>query len=172
VALLGLHQQRQKSARTVVDATPADVECPLPFLAAVDDEAAAAADTGIIEQQMDPVGGVTVGDLGAEALHLREVGHVGNMRRDAQALRQPRRLAEPNGFPHPLGSKIAHRNIARFRHQLADQLAAHAAAAAGYNRDPARELLHGCSLPGYRARAVRTHSLRRGIRPAVGATRR
>ena len=68
---------------------------------------------------MDPVGGVAVGDLGAEALHLREVGHVGDMRRDAQALRQPRRLAQPHRFRHPLGSKIAHRDIAGLGNQLA-----------------------------------------------------
>ena len=37
VAFLGLQQQRQESARTVVDAAPADVEGPLPFLAAVGD---------------------------------------------------------------------------------------------------------------------------------------
>jgi hypothetical protein len=153
VAFLGLQQQRQESARTVVDTAPADVEGPLPFLAAVGDQAAAAADTGIVEQQMDPIGGVTVGDLGAEALHLREVGHLGDMRRDPQALRQPRRLAQPYGFRHPLGSKIAHRDIAGFRYQLAHQLAPHPRAAAGDNRDPAREHLHVCSLPGYRARA-------------------
>src|SRR6516165_885696 len=165
VTLLGLQQQRQESARTVVDAAPADIEGPLPFLTAVDDQAAATADTGIVEQQMDPVGGLTVGDLGAEALHLREVGHVGDMRRDAQALRQPRRLAQPHGFRHPLCSEIAHRDIARLGDQLAHQLPPHPRTAAGDNRDPTRELLHVCSLPGYRARAVRTHSLRRGIRP-------
>src|SRR5438132_6346764 len=45
VPLLGLQQQRKKGARTVVDAAPANVEGPLPFLASVDDEAATAADT-------------------------------------------------------------------------------------------------------------------------------
>src|SRR6266478_3374891 len=44
---------------------------------------------------------------------------------------------------------VAHRDIAGFRHQLADQLAAHAAAAAGDYRGPPSELLHVCSLPGY-----------------------
>src|ERR1700736_2478065 len=44
VALLGLQQQRQESTGAVIDAAPADVEGPLPFLAAVDDQAAAAAD--------------------------------------------------------------------------------------------------------------------------------
>src|SRR6516225_5037220 len=68
---------------------------------------------------------------------------------------------------HPLGSKIADRHIAGLGNQLAHQLPPHPRAAAGDNRDPTRELLHVCSLPGYRARAVRTHSLRRGIRPAA-----
>ena len=41
-----------------VDAAPADVERPLPLLAAVGDHAAAAADAGVVEQQVDPVGAV------------------------------------------------------------------------------------------------------------------
>ena len=57
------------------------------------EHAAAAADTGIVEEEMDLVGAVTLGDLVAKFLDLRRVGHVGEMRRDAQALRQPRGLA-------------------------------------------------------------------------------
>src|SRR5215470_13768228 len=44
VALLGLLQHRQKHAGAVIDATPADVERALPFVAAVGNHATAAAD--------------------------------------------------------------------------------------------------------------------------------
>ena len=56
--LLGIQQQRQESARTVVDAAPADVEGPLPFLAAVDDQAAATADTGIVDLAQTLLAGI------------------------------------------------------------------------------------------------------------------
>jgi len=111
---------------------------------------------------MDPVGGVTVDDLAAEAFHLREVGHVGDMRRDAQALWQPRRLAEPHRFRHPLGSKIANRDIASLGNQLAHQLPVHPRAAARDNRDPASEVPHVCFSLG-KVHAVRGHSLRKGF---------
>src|SRR6516225_8236897 len=66
VALLGLLQHRQKHAGAVIDAAPADVERALPFVAAVGNHAAAAADTGVVEQQVDLVGLVPVGNLVAK----------------------------------------------------------------------------------------------------------
>ena len=142
VALLRLQQHRQEGAGAVVDPAPAHVERPFPLLAAMGEHAAAAADTGIVEEEMDLVGAVTLGDLVAKSLDLRLVGHIGEMRRDAQALRQPRRLAQPPRFRHPLFGDIAHRDIAGLRGQLADELAPHSRAAAGDDRDPAREILH------------------------------
>ena len=97
---VGLLQHRQKGAGVVVDAAPADVEGPFPFLAAVGDHAAAAADAGVVEQQMDLVGVLLVGDLVAKPLHLGLVGDIGDVRGDAQALRQPRCFAQPFGFRH------------------------------------------------------------------------
>jgi len=44
---------------------------------------------------MDPIGVVACRDLIAKPLDLRRIGHVGDMRGDAQALRQPRRFTEP-----------------------------------------------------------------------------
>ena len=46
-------------------------------------------------QQVGLVGLVTVGNLVAKALDLRPVGDLDDVRRDAQALRQSRRLAQP-----------------------------------------------------------------------------
>src|SRR5882762_8810598 len=71
VALLGVLQHRQKRAGAVIDAAPADVERALPFVAAIGNHAAAAADTGVVEQQVDLVGLVTVGNLVAKPLDLR-----------------------------------------------------------------------------------------------------
>src|SRR5207244_8290105 len=98
VALLGVLQHRQKRAGAVIDAAPADVERALPFVAAVGHHAAAAADTGVVEQQVDLVGLVTVGNLVAKPLDLRPVGDIDDVRRDAQPLRQSRRLAQPLRF--------------------------------------------------------------------------
>src|SRR5207237_7599578 len=56
LALLGFLQHRQKRASAVIDAAPADVERALPFVAAIGNHAAAAADTRVVEQQVDVVG--------------------------------------------------------------------------------------------------------------------
>ena len=57
----GLQQQRQKGADAEIDAAPADVEGALPLLAGIGEQAAAAADAGIVEQQMDLVGRLLLG---------------------------------------------------------------------------------------------------------------
>ena len=148
VALLGVLQHWQKRADAVIDTAPADVERALPFVAAIGNHAAAAADTGVVEQQVDLVDLVTVGNLIAKPLDLRPVGDIGDVRRDAQPLRQSRRLAEPLRFRQAGRRDIAHCDIAGFRHQLADQLAAHSAAAAGDYRGPPSEFGHVCSSLG------------------------
>jgi len=91
---------------------------------------------------VDVVGLVTVGNLVAKPLDLRPVGDIDDVRRDAQPLRQSRRLAQPLRFRHAGRRDVAHRDIAGFRHQLANQLAAHAAAAAGDYRGPPSEFGH------------------------------
>src|SRR5215469_10170040 len=142
VALLSFQQHRQEGAGAVVNSAPTDVEGPLPFLSAVGDHTAAAADTGIVEEEMDLIGAETLGDLVAKSLDLRLVGYIGEMRRDTQALRQPRRLAQPPGFRHPLRRDIAHRDIAGLGGQLAYELSPHSRTAPCDDRDPAREILH------------------------------
>ena len=110
--------------------------------AAIGDHAAAAADAGVVEQQMDLVGVVAVGDLVAKPLDLRLVRHVGDVRRDAQPLRQSRRLAQPLRFRHARRRNVAHCDVAGLRHQLANQLAPHARAAAGDYGDPPSKIVH------------------------------
>ena len=153
VALLGVLQHRQKSAGAVVDAAPADVERAFPFVAAIGDHAATAADTGVVEQQVDFVGLVTVGNLVPKPLDLRPVANIGDVRRDAQPLRQSRRLAQPLRFRQAGRRNVAHCDIAGFCHQLADQLAAHSAAATGDNRGPPSEFGHTCPSLGLLRRA-------------------
>src|SRR5690349_13863027 len=142
VALFRILQHRQKRAGGIIDAAPADVERALPFVAAIGNHAAAAADTRVVEQQVDLLGLVTVGNLVAKPLDLRPVGDISDVRRDPQPLRQSRRLAQPLRFGQAGRRDVAHCDIAGFRHQLADQLAAHAAAAAGDYRGPPREFSH------------------------------
>ncbi len=98
VALLGVLQHWQKRAGAVIDTAPANVERALPFVAAIGNHAAAAADTSVVEQQVDFVDLVTIGNLVAKPLDLRPVGDIGDVRRDAQPLRQSCRLAEPLRF--------------------------------------------------------------------------
>src|SRR4029077_14104900 len=115
--------------------------------------AAAAADTGVVEQQVDLVGLVTVGNLVAKPLDLRPVGDIDDVRRDAQPLRQSHRLAQPVRF-HQAGRRdVAHCDIAGFRHQLADQLAGPAAAAAGGYRGPPSEFGHVYLSLAFRGRS-------------------
>src|SRR3974377_1841312 len=107
-----LLQHRQEGAGAVVDAAPADVERLFPLLAAMRKHAAATGNTGIVEEKMELIGAVPLGDLVAKSRHLRRVGYVGGMHGYPQSLRQPRSLAQPTGFRHPLFGDIAHRDIA------------------------------------------------------------
>jgi hypothetical protein len=83
------------------------------------------------------------------------VGHVGDVRGDAQALRQPRRFAEPRCFCHSLRKDIAHSDIAALGHQLANELSAHTRTATGDDCDPACEIPHTRSSLGFRHLSMR-----------------
>jgi hypothetical protein len=103
MSLVGLQEQRHEGADAEIDAAPADVEGLLPRLARVGEQAAAATDAGIVEQEMDLAGRLLVDQFIAETDQLvldRDVGDVGG---DAQALRQPLHLAQPPGVGHCLG---------------------------------------------------------------------
>jgi hypothetical protein len=147
VALIGLLQHRQKGAGAVIDPAPTDVEGLFPLLGAVGDHAAAAADAGVVEQQVDFVCVVASGDLVAKPLHLRGVGNIGDVGGHAQALRHSRRFAQKLRFRQPRCRNVAHRDTASFGDQLANQFPSHPRAAAGNDRDLPREILHMPSLP-------------------------
>ena len=138
-------QHRQKGADAEINPAPADIESPLPLLAGVGEQASAAANAGVIEQQMNPVGRLLLGDFIAKPQQLVFDGDVGEMRGDAQALRQPFHLAKPLGLRHRVGGDVAHRNIAALGNQLARQLAAHACAAPGNDGNLSGKILHGRS---------------------------
>ncbi|MGY4312482.1 hypothetical protein ACVWW1_001785 [Bradyrhizobium sp. JR3.5] len=146
-ALVGLHKQRQEGADAEIDAAPADVEGALPLLARVGEQAAATADAGVVEQQMDLVGRLLLDQLIAKTLVVildRDVGNVGG---DSQALRQLLDLAEPLGLGHRLDRDVAHRDIASFSNELPRQLAPHARAATGDDGNLSGEILHVRSVP-------------------------
>src|ERR1035437_9294975 len=143
VALVGLYQHRQEGADAEIDPAPADVEGLFPLLPGVGEQAAAAADAGVVEQQMDLVGRLLLDDLIAEALELVLDRDVGDMGGDAQALRQFLDLAKPLGLRHRISGDIAHRDIAALGDQLTRELAPHARAAPGDNGDLSGKILHG-----------------------------
>ena len=142
MAAIGLEHHRQEGPCAVVDTEPADVEGPLPFAALVQEHAAAAADAGIVEQQVDLVGVLVARDLGRKALDVVLVGDIAEMGGDAEALRQGIDLAQALGFCHRRGRDVADRDVAAFGHQLAGELAAHARAAARDHGNPAGQILH------------------------------
>ena len=95
---------------------------------------------------------------------------------DAQALRQPFDLAKPLGLRHRLGGDIAHRDVAALGDQLARELAAHARAAPGDDRDLSGKILHGdtaylfcCNRPEMRRRAHRDSIRLIGVAARYGA---
>ena len=146
VALVGLHQHRQEGADAEINAAPTDVERPFPLLARAGEQAAATADTGVVEQKMDLVGRLLFRDFIAEALELVLDGDIGDMRGDAQALRQPFDLTKPFCFGHRVGRDVAHRDIAALGDELAREFATHARAAPGDDSDLSGKILHGGSL--------------------------
>ena len=116
-------------------------------LAVVHDHAAAAADAGIVEQQMDLVGVLLAGNLACEAIHLLFVRDVGHVRGDPKALRQALDLAQPLGLGHRRRRDVAHGDVAALGDQLAGEFAAHARAAAGDDGNPPCDILHVLVLP-------------------------
>jgi hypothetical protein len=108
--------------------------------------AAAAADPGIVEQEMDLVGVVLTRDFVAEPVDLRLVRHIGEMGRDPQPLRYAGGLTEPLRLGHAVGRHVAHRHIASLGDEKAHKLPPHTRAAARHDRDPPRQVFHS-ALP-------------------------
>src|SRR5438132_1395500 len=82
---------------------------------------------------------LAVGNVVRKPPALRPGADIDEVRRGPQPLRRSRRLAESLRFRQAGRRDVAHCDIAGFRHQLADQLAADSAAAAGDYRRPPRE---------------------------------
>ena len=161
-ALVACDEQRKKRPGAVVHAPPVDRECSLPLLPAVGHEAAASADAGVAEHQVDMIGGVALEQLVAKAQHLRLVGDVADVAADPG--RRPRRPSPPaRGLRDRVGVPVAGRDRASLRRQLADQLAAHARAAAGHHRELPRERVHSPTPPAGQVRPARIS--RAGPRP-------
>src|SRR5262249_12116527 len=131
-------QQRHERAGAVVHPPPVDGERTLPLRPGVGDEAAAAADAGVAEHQVDVIAGVLLEQLIAEPQHLRLVGDVAGMSGDPDA-RGGARLGLSRGLRDGLPVDVARRDRASLLRQLADELTAHARAAAGYHRELPRE---------------------------------
>src|SRR5579859_1390545 len=70
VGFIGGLQHRQKGAHAQIDAAPTDIECSFPVLTTIRDDRAAAANSGIVEKQMQPGGVVGFGRLVPEADQL------------------------------------------------------------------------------------------------------
>jgi hypothetical protein len=139
-------QQRQEGPGAVVDTPPVHRERALPVLPAVVDEAAAAADAGVAEDQVDVIAGMLGQQLVAEPQHLRLLGNVAGMAADPDGGRgaHPR---QGRGLRHGIRVQVAGRDRASLCRQLADELTAHAGAAAGHHRELARERIHRPAPP-------------------------
>src|ERR1044072_7906520 len=147
VALISLQQQRQEGADAEIDTAPADVEGALPLFARVGEQAAAAANAGIVEQQMDLVGRLLLDQVVAKTLEMRLYRAVGKVGGDALSLLHFFGLADFFGFAHSLRGDVAHRDIAAFGDELTRQFAAHARAASGDDGKFSGEILHGGTDP-------------------------
>jgi hypothetical protein len=91
---------------------------------------------------VDAIGRVLFRGFVAKAHHVGFVGHVGEMRGDAQALRQPRSLALSSCLRHAVQRDVAHGDVTALGHQQAHQLAPHSRAATGDDSNPAGEFFH------------------------------
>ena len=112
MALVRLHQHRQEGANAEINPAPANIKSLFPLLARVGKQAAAATDAGIVEQEMDLVGRLLLGQFIAKTYELVLDRDIGDMGGDAQALRQLFDFAQPLGLRHRLGRYVAHRDVA------------------------------------------------------------
>ena len=91
---------------------------------------------------MDLVGRLLLDQLIAKTLQMSLDRDIGDMRGDAQPLRQLFRLAHTPGIGHRFHRDIAHRDVAAFGHELAREFAAHARAASGDHGKLSGKILH------------------------------
>ena len=123
----------QEDAAAEVDAAPDDIEGPFPRRPLGLEHGATTGDAGVVEQQMDVVGVEAVDDGVTERLEicfLRHVGHVGEYPHVGCLLGDHRR-----GLGHRVGGEVAEGDVAAAGRKLSHELAAHAGAAAGDDRN-------------------------------------
>ena len=153
VRVLAGEQQRHEGAGAVVDAEPADVERALPLVAFAAHEAGAAADAGVVEQQVDVVGVVFGLHRVAELGHLVFVRHVAVVDADDAPLRG-NLFAQPLRFGEVVVEHVAGGDVAAFGDQLPAERPPHARSAAGDHRQFAAEVLHCVLLAAPSRQAV------------------
>ena len=140
MALVGERRAAAGRLGSVVDAAPTHGEAPVPRFTGVGEQAAAAAQAGVVEQEMDVVGLVLLDDLVAERedrLLRRDVAEVGG---DPRVRR--RFLGHRPGLVELVGGEVACGDVASGRDQLQHQLAPHAARATRDDRQFSVEVLH------------------------------
>ena len=146
-------EQRDERPAAVVDAAPADLERAVPLLAAGEDEAAAAADAGVVEHEVHVVGVVLGDHLVAEALHVGLDADVAAVGGDARAGgRVLPRL--PSGLLEVVEVDVAGGHRAALGRQLDHQLAPHPGAATRDDRQLVLERLHRLPPPVVPERSV------------------
>src|SRR5690606_39198849 len=134
------------SATAVVHTPPADPEGAFPLRPVVGDEAAATADAGVVEHEVDVVGGVAVDHLVAERDDLflhRDVAEVVGHASATGGHVVGQRVRVLGG----INVQIAERDRTAFTRELHDELAPHAAPAPGHHGQLPLERLHGRLLP-------------------------
>ena len=133
-------QQRQERPGAEVDAAPAHGEDLVPLLAGVDDEAAAAADPGVVEQQVEVIGGVGLLDVARNAISCSSSAtsatNAGHDRPSGASPRTGRRLG------HVRRRHVADRDVAALGGELPGQLPTHPRAATRDHRQLPREPFH------------------------------
>src|SRR5262249_53249893 len=140
-----------------VDAVPAHVEGALPLGAVALAEAAAAADAGVVEEQVDVLGRVLLDAGVAERHHLTLVRHAADVSGHASAPAGAG-LGRLFRLRHVPGRSVADRDSTALGDELPGELASHTRAAAGYDGQLAPEVLHAATYaPGGR----RVHPSRR-----------
>ena len=122
--LVARHQQGNEGPGAVVHAIPADAENPLPLLPVTVDECDGAADTGIVEQQVDALCFVLLHHRIAECEHLGLVCDIALVRGDPHGIAAHRgRLVEA------VRENVAGRHIATRRRELNREFAPDSASA-------------------------------------------